>query len=495
MRLKVKDLDISTGGIFVVLLNEDDARKYDLRPGDRVKVQAKKSTRAVIDVTTNSRVIPIGRVGAFEEVLTSIGAHHGDEIRITLDAKPTSLVEIKKKLDGQELAAKEIKHIINDIVLNKLTDIELTYFVSAGYIHGFTKKETAALTKAMMEFGDVLKLGKKQIFDKHCIGGVAGNRTTMVVVPILAAAGLCIPKTSSRSITSPAGTADTMEVLANVSLNKKQIERVVKKTGACMVWGGGVSLAPADDRIIQVEHPLGIDSEGQLLASVMAKKASVGATNFLIDIPVGSGAKIEDKKEASVLAKKFKDLGKTLGMRVDVVQTDGSKPIGKGVGPALEARDVLYVLMNDGRQPDDLRKKSIDMATRILSQKMDSKKARIKVKKILESGKAYKKMVEIIKAQGKKITKPEQIILPSKVSDHLALKSGTIKGLDNKIISKVARIAGAPDNPGAGIYIHRNVGDKVKKEDVLFTIYSQSDQRLRYAIEYLQLHEPCLIQR
>jgi len=490
MKLIVKDMDIATGGILIAILNEHDAQKYDMHPGDRILIEAgSRKITAVLDVAEHDKVVPHGKVGLFEEVLSALKVHHGDEIRITLEEKPVSLQYIRKKLDGKELNKEEIHTIIQDIVDNKLTDIELTYFVAAGYTRGFSDKETTLLTKAMIDTGEKLDIKDGIILDKHCIGGVAGNRTTMLVIPIVAAAGFTIPKTSSRSITSPAGTADTMEVLANVSLDKKQIQQVVKKTGGCLVWGGAVNLAPADDRIIGVEHPLSIDAEGQLLASVMAKKGSVGAKHVLIDIPVGKGAKIEDKREAKHLACKFIKLGSSLGMTVDAVISDGSSPIGRGIGPALEARDVLWVLKNDARAPLDLRTKALTMAARIMTVKYSPKKAAEIAKEILDSGKAYAKMVEIIKAQGEKITDPDKIPMAEQMSDYRATKSGKIVHIHNGVISKVARIAGAPHDPGAGLYIKKLVGEKVKKGDVLFTLYADSDQRLRYAVEFLILHQ------
>lgn len=139
-------------------------------------------------------------------------------------------------------------------------------------------KEITALTDAMVKAGSRIDWGLDQVIDKHCVGGLPGNRTTPIVVSILTACGLTVPKTSSRAITSPAGTADTMETLTDVSLSLEQMRQVVRNEGGCLAWGGSVRLSPADDLLIQVERALDIDSEGQLIASVLSKKLAAGAT-------------------------------------------------------------------------------------------------------------------------------------------------------------------------------------------------------------------------
>jgi AMP phosphorylase len=484
MKLKVKDMDIETGGILIALLNENDARKLDMHPEDRIGIyRGKKKAIAVLDIAESKKACPEGQVGLFEEMLDLLGVKHGDIVDVVIESKPESLGFIKKKMDGKRLKPKEIETIVEDIVSNDLTTIELTYFISACYTHGLSLEETVALTKAMIKTGDILKLDKYPIVDKHCLGGVAGNRTTMIVVPILAAAGLTVPKTSSRSITSPAGTADTMEVLCNVCHSIKSVEKIVKKVGGCITWGGAVNLAPADDKIIKVENPLRIDAEGNMLSSIMAKKGSMSSTHVIIDIPLGKGAKIESRKEAEKLSREFKKIGNALGMKIKVLITDGSQPIGNGIGPALEARDVLWLLKNDKRAPQDLRKKSLMLAEETLGMcGMDRKIA----KEMLESGKAYKKMIEIINAQGKRVTDPDKIN-PAKLKyDYRAKKSGKIIHIDNGVISRAARLAGAPQDKSAGIYLYKHKGDRVKKGEIIFTLYAEIRQKLEFAVDALK---------
>lgn len=482
--LKAKQIEISTGEILVALMNEHDARKLDLYKGDRIKIKNKnKETIAIIDTTKSKKMVPYGSIGLFTEVFDDLNVKEDQILNISPEDKPRSIKYIKKKLKGEKLDYNEIHHIVKDIVENKLTEIELTYFVASTYIHELTIRETVDLTNAIINTGKVLKINKYPVVDKHCIGGVAGNRTTIVVVPILAAAGLTVPKTSSRSITSPAGTADTMEVLCNVSFNIKDLKRIINKVGACMVWGGAVNLAPADDKIIKVEHPVSLDPVGQLLASILAKKKSVSTTHLLIDIPVGKGAKIEKKKDAINLKRRFELIGRKLGFAIKVVITDGKQPIGNGIGPALEARDVLKVFRNDKDAPEDLKSKSIELAGEILELAKKVKKGygQKMALDLIESGMAYKKFIEIIKAQDGKEIHPDKIKLGKFTQNIKAKKTGKIKHINGQIISKIAKIAGAPKDKGAGIFLHVHLNDYVKENQILYTIYSDSKDKIKYA--------------
>lgn len=483
MKLEVKDMDISSGGALIAVLNEKDAKKMDLHERDRVKIiKGSKVETVLLNISESKKSVGQGKIGLYEEVLDSLKLKGGNIVEIVPARKPLSIDYIKKKLDGFRLTKTEIDQIVWDIVHNKLSAVELAYFVAACYSNELDLRETTLLTKAMTSYGEILKLNMYPIMDKHCVGGIAGNRTTMVIVPILAAAGVTIPKTSSRSITSPAGTADTMEVLANVSFSIKRMKRIVEKTNGCIVWGGALNLAPADDKIIRVERPLAVDAKSQLLASVMAKKASVSSTHVLVDIPTGKGSKLPNRKKALRLKKDFEDLAKRIGIKVKVIITKGNEPIGNGIGPALEARDVLWVLRNDKKGPLDLKRKSLMMAGIMLEMAGKASKGNgLKLaKEILESGKAYKKMVEIIKMQGKKITDPSKIVLGKVRYDVKARRNGIVREISNGAVSKIARVAGAPDFKGAGIYLYKHVGDKVKKGDKLFTVYCHDKGKLEF---------------
>lgn len=486
MKLKVKAVNLSTGGPLVAVLSKSDARLLDLVSGDRILVKKGKKERVcVVDISTKG--INKGQIGFFEEILKELKVKPKQPVEVNLSANPKSLVYIKKKLNGEKLNKEEINEIIKDIISNKLSEIETTYFIAASYTKGLDLKESAKLTQAIVDNGETLKFKDKILIDKHCIGGVPGNRTTMLVVPIMAALGYKIVKTSSRSITSPAGTADTMEVLAPVGLSTKKIKHIVNKTNGCIAWGGAVNLAAADDKLIKIRHDMAIDPLGMLLASIMAKKKSVGSTHVLIDIPWGKGSKVPIKKDAIKLKKMFIKIGKLLRMKVRVVLTDGTQPIGYGIGPALECSDVVSVLKGDG--PNDFREKGIYLATEMLKL-IGVKFPKKKVLEVLDSGKAYNKFREIIRAQGG-LKKP-QIPSADLFYEYKATKKGTVKEIHNKEISKLARIAGSPEDIVAGMYLRVKKHNKVKKGDILFTLYAKSQTKLDNATDYLKSIKPII---
>ncbi|MDP7282574.1 MAG: AMP phosphorylase [Candidatus Undinarchaeales archaeon] len=480
LKLKSKFLNIGAGRA-VVLLNKDDAEELSVHMSDRVILKCgKKSKTAIVDLSEKG--VAKGEIGLFNEVKKEISGCKGRVIEVHVAEKPESVQYIKKKLDGAELKQKEMDAIISDVVNDRLSDVELSTFVAASYIRGYSMDETAALTTAIFNMGEGIDFGNK-VVDKHCIGGVAGNRTTLLVVPIIASVGLKMPKTSSRSITSPAGTADTMEVLAPVSHSVKKIQKMVKEVGACIVWTGAVNLAPADDKIIRVRHPLSLDPQGMLLASIMAKKKSVGSDFVVIDIPVGKGAKIADINQGKELGHKFIELGKKIGIEVDCLITDGSQPIGIGIGPALEARDILLALQ--GKGPQDLVGKACDLAGKLLEMvgKAQKGEGKAMAQEILNSGQADRKMREIIKAQGgNSRIKPEDIKIGPEKAVVKSKASGKIKHIDNKLIARIAKTAGAPKDKSAGMDLHVSSGEDVHIGDALFTVYAKSKEKLREAI-------------
>jgi len=491
MKFKVETYAIEAGRP-IVIMNFEDAKELGVYVSDRIEISFNgHKTVALIDLTRS--LIKEGSIGVSEDVMDLLNVEEGDKVDVRPTQRPESVEYIKKKIKGCVLQKNEIRTIMHDIVGNKLSDIELSAFVTAGYINGYNMDEIVALTNAMVETGQQIDFGD-DIVDKHCIGGVAGNRTTLLIVPIIAAAGLTIPKTSSRAITSPSGTADTMEVLAKVEFRIDELKDIVNRIGACIIWGGALNLAPADDRIIRAEYPLSIDPEGQVLASVMAKKKSVGSDYVLIDIPVGKGAKITEMDTANNMAKKFIELGKRLGMYVECLITDGSAPIGAGIGPALEARDCLAALQNKG--PIDLINKSLDLSGILLelSGKIRKNRGRETAEKILSTGKADKKMREIIEAQGgdPKI-KPEDIELGKKTHTVKAENKGDVRCIDNKRISQVARSTGAPKDASAGVYLHVKVGDRVKVGSPLFTIYAKNSSKLEGAVRLTEQLQPIMI--
>lgn len=481
MKLKVKAVDLSTGGPLIAVLNEEDAKKLDLRALDRVRIRRLKSKKEMIaNVDISAEGIKPGRIGLFLESSKRLGAEEGVRVNIDTAPMPSSVDIVRKKLDGHMLTKEDLNILIEDVIHDRLSEIEVTYFVAGVYTKGFTLEESAMLTEVIVERGFKLDLNKRVVLDKHAVGGIPGNRTTMVIIPIITVAGFTIAKTSSRSITSAAGTADVMEIFCPVSLSHEKVKEVVKKTGGCIVWQSSLNPHGADEKLIKVRHPLSLDPEGLMLSSIMAKKKAVGSTHVLIDIPCGDGAKFT-YREGKELKKKFIKIGKKLGIKVKVVITDGSQPIGSGIGPALEAKDVLSVLKGDG--PADLLAKSMFMATELLKM-AGVKDAKEEVIKIINSGAAYKKFIEITRAQGGRKT----ITIPSANYFYSveAPKGGVVKSIDNQLIAKIARVAGSPDDKAAGIYLNVRKNNHVHHGDVLFTVYSNSQKRLGFAKDIIK---------
>ena len=432
---------------------------------------AKSPVIAVLNIVDDESITAVDELGLSEQTFEQTCASEGASVSINHAAPPSSIKFVHKKVAGYRLHEKDLMSICEDIVANRYSKIEIAAFLVGCVESGLDRDEVLHLTKAMIETGQRFDWGEKLIADKHCIGGIPGNRTTMIVVPIVAAHGMLIPKTSSRAITSPAGTADTMEVLAEVDLSTKELEFVLRQESGFLTWGGAANIAPVDDILISVERPLSLDSPGQMVASILSKKLAVGSTHLLIDIPIGSTAKIRSQSHALKLRKLFEYVGDHLGLNLEVVITDGRQPIGNGIGPVLEVRDVMRVLQNDPHAPKDLREKSLMLAGRILEFDPDVRGGHgyKLASDILNSGRALEKMQSIIAAQGPKDTPRQAGELKYCV---LAQQAGVVSKIDNFQIAQIARLAGAPIDKAAGVDIYKKIGDKVKVGEELYAIHA-----------------------
>jgi AMP phosphorylase len=480
MKLKAKFLGLETGGKPIVILNKEDAEDLGIRSLGRVRLQhGKKELTAIVNITT--KVVEKKYIGVSEEVKNSLGLKENVGIDVEVAKFPSSLQHIRNKLKGRKLVYEEIYEIVKDVVEGNLSEIEIASFVTALHSFGLDLEEAASLSLAMVETGDRLKLNRI-CMDKHSIGGCPGDKTTLIVVPIVAACGLTIPKTSSRAITSASGTADRAEVLMPVTLNIEEMKRVVEKTNGCIVWGGTLRLAPADDIFVHIEYPLSIDP--LMLPSIMSKKMAVGANFLIIDIPCGRGTKVKTIGDANLLAKDFIELGRRLNIKTQCAITYGEQPIGYAIGPALEAKEALEVLMRKRSIPD-----LIDKATHIADMllRMVGKNGQERARKIINSGKAEEKMREIISEQGGngKI-KPEDITVGEHILDFHSKDSGYILWIDNHVLTEVARAAGSPKDKGAGVLLHKKLGDKIKRGEKLFTIYTEKTRKLRRVEKLLE---------
>ncbi|KTC86834.1 MULTISPECIES: thymidine phosphorylase family protein [Legionella] len=411
-----------------------------------------------------------------------LSAKENDEITITHPKTLESVNYIRSKIYGNELSKSETESIIKDVVSGQLSDIHIAMFIAASGGNRLTNQEILHLTHAMVDTGQKINWSSPLIVDKHCVGGLPGNRTTPIVVAIVAAYGLLIPKTSSRAITSPAGTADTMEVFTNVTHDIPAIKKIIEKEQGCVTWGGAIGLSPADDLLIRLARTINLDSMGQMVASIVSKKIAAGSTHIVIDVPIGTTAKIRTLEQGEQLKTLLHFIAGQFGVEIKVVFTDGSQPVGRGIGPALEARDILAVLQNEKHAPADLREHALILAGHLIDfcPKVNTSNGLTIAKTILESGEALKKFKAICKAQGgmKEIPiAPFAYTVESKYS-------GLIRNIDNRHIATIAKLAGAPDAKSAGIELLARVNSNVEKSQALFKIHAETKGQLHYALDF-----------
>jgi thymidine phosphorylase len=485
-KLKLVKLGIDTQQEFIIFMRSDCfiCKSEGFEAQARVVITLnKESIIATLNIVL-SDILQECEASLSESAWERIGANEGDYISISHLLPVTSIGYVRSKIYGNALTASEFHEIISDIVGGKYSNIDLSSFITACGHDNLSIKEIIYLTQAMVETGERLHWNHPIILDKHSVGGIPGNRTTPIVVSIVAAAGLIIPKTSSRAITSPAGTVDTIETMTPVNLTIHKIQEVVAREGGCMVWGGALGLSPADDILIRVERVLDLDPMGQMIASVLSKKVAVGATYVLIDIPVGPTAKIRSDLEFSKYQNYFSLIGKALGLHVSTLKTNGSQPLGTGIGPALEAKDILAVLSNDKEAPIDLKNKAILLAATLLEfgKKIPLVQSMDLATKLLESGAALKKFLAICEAQGG-FKEPSTASLTHNI---IATHSGLITEIDNRNLAQVAKLAGAPHDPAAGIEFYAKLGTNVEKGQTLYRIHAESKGALDYSRNYAQ---------
>ncbi|GAA0792044.1 thymidine phosphorylase family protein [Marinobacterium sediminicola] len=434
-------------------------------------------------VESGTGILSPGYIGLSKVAWERLALEEEREVSVSHPAWVSSLSHVRRKIFDLPLSQKQFNEIVRDIQAGRYTDVHIASFLTA-CANRLDINEIAYLSRAMVDIGARMTWPDAGIVvDKHCIGGLPGNRTTPILVSIVTAAGLVMPKTSSRSITSPAGTADTMEVLTRVDLDMETIRRVVQEQGGCLAWGGNANLSPVDDILIRVEKAMDLDSEGQLVASVMSKKIAAGSTHILIDIPVGPTAKVRSMSAAKALKQVFERVGACLGVVVMPVITDGQQPIGRGIGPVFEAGDVLAVLQNREDAPADLRERSIMLAGLVLEMvgRCEAGHGKALAQQLLTSGAAWDKFRGICEAQGGlRSLPPVYFRYPLR-----AKSSGTVTAIDNRKLANLAKLAGAPNAKSAGIRLLAKVGDRVCSGETLLEIWAETQGELRYAQSYL----------
>ena len=484
-RLKARRVAIDTYRENVAYLNRECGvvRAEGFQALSKLDISVEGNGRAisaVVNVVDDAAIVEPGEVGLSEQAFAQLGVAEGVPVSIAHAEPPASLRSLRRRMSGERLERDEWRAIMRDIAQSRYAKIELAAFLVATSQFELDRDEVSQLTEAMIAAGRSLDWRERPVVDKHCIGGIPGNRTSMLVVPIVAAHGILIPKTSSRAITSPAGTADTMEVLATVELGFERMSEIARTLRGCLAWGGTAELSPADDVLISVARPLAIDSPGQMVASILSKKCAAGSTHMVLDIPVGPSAKVRSMPEAQRLKKLFEYVARHVGLVLEAVITDGRQPIGNGVGPVLEARDVMQVLNLDPAAPMDLRQKALRLAGRVIEFDPDVRGGDgfTIARDILDSGRALAKMNEIIDAQGRRREAPALGALSFEIA---ADRAGAVTAIDNLQIATIARLAGAPKVPGAGIDLLRKLGDEVRAGEALYRVYASFPADLAFA--------------
>lgn len=426
--------------------------------------------------------LAVGEAGLSEAAWTHLGVVDGAEIRVCHAPALDSLASVRHRIYGNRLDSVAISNIIGDIAAGRYSDVQLSAFLTAGSAFPFNEQETVDLTSAMVRAGERLHWDAPIVVDKHCVGGLPGNRTTPIVVAIVAANGLLMPKTSSRAITSPAGTADTMEALAPVDLTLTAIRRVVAAEGGCVAWGGAVQLSPADDILVRIERELDIDAEGQLIASVLSKKIAAGASHVVLDIPVGPTAKVRTEDVARSLGDRLTAVAAQFGLQTTCLRTDGLQPVGRGIGPALEAHDILAVLQNTPTGPRDLRERAATLAGAALEIGGAARPGAGRALAIatLESGSAWRKFQHICEAQGGMRVPPRAKLIRPLTS----ARAGHVVGINNRKLARLAKFAGAPKSQVAGVHLGVRIGDVVEFGQPFLHLHSATSGEMAYALEY-----------
>ena len=482
--LLFKDLGIDTNQEFVVFMpaNCPTCKSEGFQALTRLSVSLNRCTIiATLNIVT-SDLLKDGEISLSKSAMQKLKVKGNDLLQVLHIEALNSMTHVKEKLNGNSLNERQYKDIMEDIAAQKYSNIHLSSFIAACSGENLSMEEIYFLTLAIMKAGNKLEWENEIIADNESLGGLHGNRTSMIVVPIIASLGITIPKVSSRAITSPAGTANTMQALTNVNLSLAQMYKVVEKENGCIAWGGAMKLCPADNSILKVKRALGVDSEGLMIASILAKKAATGITHCVIDIPNINSAKAHTIYDPISMVLRLKEVADYIGLNVETICFNGVQPVGFGIGPSLEARDVLSVLQNNSAASKDLRKRAISIAKEIvrLTWNIEKQPAEDLVVKKIDSGAAFTKLINICEAQGG-FHEPVQANYRKTI---VSASTGIISEIDNQIMARIARLAGAPDEAEAGIDLKIRLRECIEKGQPLFTIHANSAEQLNCAYEY-----------
>ena len=478
---KVIKFDIQNWNWHIVMLNTEQASNYWIKDDDKISL-IRKWEEFVVDVVLSDKYVQANEIWVTNDFLDEYPIMEWDTVLVSfVQSNPLSMQAIRKKLLWKKITEKEIDAIIEDIKNNKIHDLVLAYYVASSFFYKSDIHELAYTTKATAYTWDMYRF-PWIVAGKYCIWWVPWNETTMIIVPILASLWITVPKSFSKAITSPAATWECVNVLMDIEFDKQEVIRIADKVWACLVWNEKLNLAPVNDRIIKVSSPLGMEPYARMISSIMAKNYAMWINHCLIDIPMWPTAKVATARDAKRVAKRFNEIWEYLWIKMDVQITDWKEPIGKGVWACLQAREALRILQQHKDKSKDLEDKAIFLASRILllceaANSMEN--AENIVKSQLKSWEARKKMQEIIKAQNwNPNIKSEDIELGKVSYDVVAQKNCVIKKVDMRLLNTMVRWLWAPKEYKAWIYLNKKLWDKVKKWEIIYTMYSPSANKL-----------------
>ena len=407
---------------------------------------------------------------------------------------------IRKKRDGGELSRTEIESLVNAYTRGETPDYQVSAWLMAVVLRGMTRAETAALTDAMLRSGEVLDLSSlpaKKV-DKHSTGGV-GDKTSLVLAPLAAAAGIVVPMISGRGLGHTGGTLDKLEAIPgfNVNLPVTQFRRMLETCGCAMI-GQTAEIAPADRKLYALRDVTGtVESPYLICASIMSKKLAEGVDALVLDVKTGSGAFMKSEKDAAFLAELMVETGERMGKQVVALITDMDQPLGRMIGNALEVVEVVEVLRGEG--PDDLRQLCLELAGWMLhlggisGTVAEGKK---QSEKLIASGQALDKFRQMVELQGgdpRAIDDPKKLPLAEHTMKVSSPKSGYLASLQCEQVGTACVILGGGRerkedsvDPAVGIVLHKKVGDEVSAGEPLATIYYNAEARAARARQLLE---------
>ncbi len=399
---------------------------------------------------------------------------------------------IAKKRDAKELTEEEIKFFIDGYVKGNIADYQMSALLMAIYLNGMSYKETAILTNCMAHSGEMIDLSSINGIkvDKHSTGGV-GDKTTLIISPIVAACGVPVAKMSGRGLGHTGGTIDKMESIPGmkIAIEKERFFEIVKEVGLSVVGQSG-NLVPADKKIYALRDVTAtVESIPLIASSIMSKKIAAGSDRILLDIKVGSGAFMKTKEDAIELGKTMVAIGEKVGRETVAIITDMDRPLGKAIGNSLEISEVCEVLK--GRGPEDLRQICIELSANMLylANKGTLDECRSMAIKVLDNGEAFEKLKAMVLAQGGDVSVLEDNskFAKAKIKGELiSEKDGYIYSIDTEKCGISAMVMGAGREKkdsiidySAGIVFNKTIGEYVNKGDVIAYLYCSDEEKLK----------------